>query len=175
MNRSLIYFVVLLLIFSGCKNKPRQSSRELQQIETSRERYMLEWNKKMAEQQDSLFVAIADTSVLEWVKSDNGYYYSISGSENGAQIMTDDVVSMNYILKTILNIPIDTYKVRYVAGKSQDIPSGIQNCVLKMRENQKATLMLPFNLAYGVKGIPGKVAPFQPLRVEITIEKVEKR
>ena len=173
MYRFLIFLLILLV--GGCKNAPRTSSRELKQIEANKEQYMLEWNKKMAEQQDSLFSVIADTSVLQWQKSENGFYYSITGSDEGQVINSGDIISISYILKTIMNEPIEKYEVTFVAGRSQDIPVGIQSGVLKMRENQSGSLLLPFNLAYGVKGIPGKVAPFQPLRIEITIEKVEKR
>ena len=175
MSRLLIYLPVLLLVLSGCKNTPRKSSRELQQIEASKEQYMLEWNKRMAEQQDSLFSFISDTSAMQWQKSEKGYYYSIAGLETGKKIETGDIITISYILKTIMNEAIDSSEVTFVAGKSQDIPIGIQNAVLQLRENQIISLLLPFNLAYGVKGIPGKVLPFQPLRVKVAIEKVEKR
>ncbi|MFB6317357.1 FKBP-type peptidyl-prolyl cis-trans isomerase [Saccharicrinis sp. FJH54] len=175
MFRLIKYLPLFILVFSSCKNTPRKSIRENQLIEASKQQYMLEWNRRMTEQQDSLFKIIADSSVFSWTKADNGYYYTLQDSENGQVVTSGDVVTINLILNTILNEPVDSIVSTFVVGKSQDIPLGIQHAVLQMRKDQTGSFLFPFNLAYGVKGIPGKVVPFQPLRVKITIEKVEKR
>lgn len=169
-------FIVILAVFCfGCKNEPRSTSRQQQKTEDARDKYMLQLNRRMVEQQDSLFKIITDTSVLEWTRTTSGYYLAKTKKTEQDSITPGSLVSISYVLKTVRNEPLDTMQATFYAGKSQDIVPGVQYAVLKMRNAEKASVLLPYTLAFGVKGLPGKIAPYQPLWIEISIEKVEKR
>lgn len=69
----------------------------------------------------------------------------------------------------------------YTMGKPQTVrvskeqfqPIGMYEMLIKMREGEKATFILPYDLAYGAKGVEGMIPPFSTLIYEINILKVE--
>jgi FKBP-type peptidyl-prolyl cis-trans isomerase len=69
----------------------------------------------------------------------------------------------------------------YTMGKPQTVrvskeqfqPIGMYEMLIKMRQGEKATFILPYDLAYGSKGVEGMIPPFSTLIYEINILKVE--
>lgn len=58
-------------------------------------------------------------------------------------------------------------------SKEQFQPIGMYEMLMKMREGEKATFILPYDLAFGAKGVEGMIPPFSTLVYEINILKVE--
>lgn len=69
----------------------------------------------------------------------------------------------------------------YTMGRPQTIkvsrdqfqPIGMYEMLVMMREGEKATFLLPYDLAYGAKGVEGMIPPYSTLVYEINILKVE--
>ncbi|MCU1418830.1 MAG: FKBP-type peptidyl-prolyl cis-trans isomerase (rotamase) [Schumannella sp.] len=61
--------------------------------------------------------------------------------------------------------------VRVVREQFQ--PIGMYEMLIKMREGEKATFVLPYDLAFGAKGVEGMIPPFSTLIYELNILKVE--
>lgn len=69
----------------------------------------------------------------------------------------------------------------YTMGQPQTIrvsreqfqPIGMYEMLIKMREGEKAIFILPYDLAYGAKGVEGMIPPFSTLIYEINILKVQ--
>lgn len=59
--------------------------------------------------------------------------------------------------------------------KTQLDPIGMYDMLTKMSEGDKATFILPYDLAYGADGVEGMIPPFSTLCYEINILKVENK
>jgi len=57
--------------------------------------------------------------------------------------------------------------------KSQLQPIGVYEMLTRMKEGEKATFILPYDLAYGAEGVEGMIPPFATLVYEINVLKVE--
>lgn len=57
--------------------------------------------------------------------------------------------------------------------KSQFQPIGMYEMLTRMKEGEKATFILPYDLAFGAKGVEGMIPPFATLVYEINVLKVE--
>jgi FKBP-type peptidyl-prolyl cis-trans isomerase len=69
----------------------------------------------------------------------------------------------------------------YTYGQPQSIrmsreqfePMGMYEMLNKMKEGEKATFILPYDLAFGAKGVEGMIAPYSTLVYEIYVLKVQ--
>lgn len=69
----------------------------------------------------------------------------------------------------------------YTQGKPQTVrvardqfkPIGMYEMLIKMREGEKATFILPYDIAFGAKGVEGMIPPYSTLVYELNILKVE--
>lgn len=57
--------------------------------------------------------------------------------------------------------------------KAQFQPIGMYEMLTRMKEGEKATFILPYDLAFGAKGVEGMIPPFATLVYEINVLKVE--
>lgn len=170
------YLLLIIIVFISCKNEPRTSSaRNAQSKEEAQKQYLLEMNQDLVAQQDSLFKQIVNASSENWKKSEKGYYYCFDQTDNDLKVEPGSIVRLWYVVKELQDVPVDTFISTFAAGKSQDMPLGIQDAVLKLNMGSRGSLLLPFRMAYGVKGIPEKILPYQPVRVDFEILNVEKR
>ncbi|MES2618608.1 MAG: FKBP-type peptidyl-prolyl cis-trans isomerase [Bacteroidota bacterium] len=58
--------------------------------------------------------------------------------------------------------------------KEQFQPIGMYEMLIKMKEGEKATFILPYDLGFGARGVEGMIPPYTTLVYEINILKVEK-
>ncbi len=58
-------------------------------------------------------------------------------------------------------------------SREQFQPIGMYEMLMKMREGEKATFILPYDLAFGAKGVEGMIPPFSTLIYELNVLKVE--
>lgn len=56
--------------------------------------------------------------------------------------------------------------------KSQFQPIGMYEMLIRMRQGEKATFVLPYDLAFGAKGVEGMIPPYSTLVYELNILKV---
>jgi FKBP-type peptidyl-prolyl cis-trans isomerase FkpA len=69
----------------------------------------------------------------------------------------------------------------YTMGQPQTVrvrreqfqPIGMYEMLIKMKQGEKATFILPYDLAFGAKGAEGMIPPFSTLIYELNILKVE--
>lgn len=58
-------------------------------------------------------------------------------------------------------------------SREQFQPIGLYDLLIKMREGEQATFILPYDLAFGAKGVEGMIPPYSTLIYDINILKVE--
>jgi FKBP-type peptidyl-prolyl cis-trans isomerase FkpA len=58
-------------------------------------------------------------------------------------------------------------------SKEQFQPIGMYEMLIRMREGEKATFILPYDLGFGAKGVEGMIPPFSTLIYELNILKIQ--
>lgn len=108
----------------------------------------------------------------------SGLQYRVIGRGDGIRPGQDDDIECHCVMKVNgMTVLMDTRKlgngdpVEVNVGKCNQ---GLKEGISRMREGSRYELFIPWNLAYGADGIPGKIAPYSNLVVDIEIMKVLK-
>ena len=105
-------------------------------------------------------------------------FHAKSSADTAKQIHENSVVKFHFIGK--LFDGTEFYNT-YTMGQPQIIrvsrdqfqPTGLYDLLIKMKEGEKATFILPYDLGFGAKGVDLMIPPFSTLVYEINILKVE--
>ncbi len=131
-----------------------------------------------------------DDNKLKVEKLPSGLQIATVIAGKGMQPQAGDSVQVNYTGKLVSGKVFDTSlpdvakkanifnpsrpysTLNLVIGRGNVIP-GFDEGVMKMKQGEKATLLIPSNLAYGEQGMPGgMIGPFTPLVFELELVKV---
>jgi hypothetical protein len=105
-------------------------------------------------------------------------FHAKSNADTAKQIHENSIVKFHFIGK--LFDGTEFYNT-YTMGQPQIIrvsreqfqPTGLYDLLIKMKEGEKATFILPYDLGFGAKGVDLMIPPFSTLVYEINILKVE--
>ncbi len=161
------------MFFVACSsnNKPKQR----QSTSVSKEA-LIEMNKaKIAEENDRIESML---SRYQWPvsKTETGVYYWIYEKGHGVKVEQGNILYCEYNLKLpngdeIYNSNTDDALILKI-GKS-DIPSGLEEVLLLMHQGDKAKIIVPSYLAYGLAGDNNKIPSSATLIYDISIGRVD--
>ena len=177
MIKSLLHIVVLALwltLVISCKNEPRRTSGSHHNVEDKQTEYLIELNKQMIDGQLSMMKSYVDSVGLDVYLDSMGFWAQAEGKSFENNIKSGDKLTLSLVISDLASEYRDSSIVAFSAGKSSTVPLGVQQYLFN-RNHKQFTLLLPYSLAYGVKGIPGKVAPYSPIRADVEVLKLEKR
>lgn len=105
-------------------------------------------------------------------------FHAKANADTAKQIHDNSIVKFHFIGK--LFDGTEFYNT-YTMGQPQIIrvardqfqPIGLYDLLIKMKEGEKATFILPYDLGFGAKGVDLMIPPFSTLVYEINILKVE--
>jgi FKBP-type peptidyl-prolyl cis-trans isomerase len=100
------------------------------------------------------------------------------GTDTAKQITEGSVVKFHFIGK--LMDGTEFYN-SYTAGQPQTVkvsrtqfqPIGMYEMLIRMRNGDKATFILPYDLAFGAKGVEAMIPPYSTLVYELNILNVQ--
>lgn len=176
MTRIPIYICIsflCLLFAAACNNTPVPSNQANKPPSVTKEQLM-EMNKAMiAEENDQI-----DALLLRYKwpvnATETGVRYWIYQEGEGAQIKQGDILQCEYSLKLITGDEIynsdNDGLLRVHIGKSE-IPSGLEETILLMRQGDKAKIIVPSYRAYGIAGDGDRVPSRSTLIYDIHIIK----
>lgn len=94
------------------------------------------------------------------VKSESGVYYTILKKGNGPELKIGQTLTMKYkgfLLNGVVFDDSDMHSpLEFQVGRGQLIP-GFDSQALEMKVGEKRTIIIPPELAYGVRGVPGTI------------------
>lgn len=147
----ILSFGILMLSFAGCKqkNKPTAkaapiSDEQMMSVNEQLLRYEIEWMEQYAERH-------------QWQvkKTPSGIFYEIYHQTNGSPIKNGETVVLNYELKLINGETIYSSKAdgpkKFTLGNGE-VETGLEEIVSFMHKGEKAHLLIPSHLGYGVAG-----------------------
>lgn len=141
----------------------RKAADEVQRLE--REASMEISKKRIPEVESMIARTLSEyrTGKLKTEQLDNGLKYIIHEQGTGAQAVNDNMVSVDYYGVTMEGKMFDNSFVRgapyrFPLGKGQVI-KGWDFGIPLLKEGGKATLFIPYELAYGEAGSPPNIGP----------------
>ncbi|HNR86171.1 MAG TPA: FKBP-type peptidyl-prolyl cis-trans isomerase [Taishania sp.] len=173
MIKHCLFLLLFLLIFSACTEEKKNDDFKWTTEESTK------MNKHFSVQED-LDINLYLSRKPEWkmTKTGTGLRYYIYENGSGETAQVDDVVDVEYTITLFdgtqcyatASDEVDEFKV----DKAQ-IESGIQEAVKLMKEGDKAQLIVPSHLAYGIIGDMSKIPPLSPLVVDIKLVKIYRK
>lgn len=153
--------MIIALLFFSCdnvKNKKENQHIDDKQLELSLE----EMNRKMLQYESELIDNYIEKNNLKVIKTGTGLRYQIFNEGDGNLIKKGDVVTLEYELsllsgELLYSSENDGNKVFLVSRGG--VETGLEEAVLKLKNNSEAILILPSHLAHGLVGDGNKIPP----------------
>lgn len=166
-------FICLFFLLTACKENKKEKDFNWSTDSSTK------MNKHFsAEEEIDINLFLARKQEWKMIKTGTGLRYYIYENGTGEPANVDDVVNVEYKVSLLdgtecystANDEVEEFKV----DKAQ-IESGIQEAVKLMRKGDKAILIIPSHLAYGVLGDMTKIPPYSPLLVDISLVKIYRK
>ncbi|MCK9480203.1 MAG: FKBP-type peptidyl-prolyl cis-trans isomerase [Bacteroidia bacterium] len=112
-------------------------------------------------------------------KLDNGIRYYITEHTEGKQAKLNSEVEFHYVGTLLENGVefVNSYlaggRARFIVGDEDIKPEAMNYMVMQLREGEKATFVVPFDLAFGEYGVANLVPPYATVIYEIFLVKVK--
>jgi len=150
----------------SCQRPAPQLPANKSETIDSTELRLLELNEKMILFEDSLIQNYVENSTANYLKHDLGFWYKIEKSDLGNSIQANQKCEIEYRIYSLENNFLLEQKETIIIGKKQ-LPTGIEEALKMMRQGANADLVIPWYLAYGMKGNGNEIKPFSSLVVNI--------
>ena len=153
---------------TSCENNPKQEKKSLEDINEQ----LTNMNKKN--------VAVESKEIDEFIarhffkthKTGTGLRYQIYYNGKGKLPVDHDTVTINYKVYlfdgTLCYTTDTTGPVKFILGIGEQI-KGLEEGVLLMASGDKARLIVPSHLGYGMQGDMNKVPPSSPLFYDVEL------
>ena len=173
-------FTIILLgiILANCKGpEPR---RAVKKSSGSIIKESVARNKRLLDEEEKFFQKIITKDTAHtYTHSDVGswFYYNVKDTVNSYTAKPKDLVTMTYTILSTNNDTIYSYKeidtIKYKVDLQELFP-GLRHSVKLLKENETATFLYPSSLGYGYHGDTKKIGINIPLKVTLSILKIEK-
>ncbi|WP_313384267.1 FKBP-type peptidyl-prolyl cis-trans isomerase [Chishuiella sp.] len=174
MKKIVFTLLVLITIFS-CDQKVIQypvSYSNDDFMQRSQERA-----KKIHQEELQWFDDYIKKNNQKFVKTSSGFWISNDGKRTESTANTGDYIEFEYQVSDLKDNIIysfeDNKTQKVVIGKS-DLTRGVNSALQLIPEGESAKLLLPSFLAYGGYGDQSKIAPDEPIIVDLKIKKIKK-
>lgn len=157
----------ILFGFMACKSErnPPKQMLEKQQALT-----ILEYNQMLVDRTSKMMQEYVDSSLISYSETGTGLYVSELLSLNRVKPSIDTRVEVSYKV-TVMQNGYSYAKKENGLVKTLSI-KGIKEAVQLMEEGEKAQLLIPPHLAFGIRGDGNKIVPAAVLIVELQLIKI---
>ncbi|MEE9364909.1 MAG: gliding motility-associated peptidyl-prolyl isomerase GldI [Cellulophaga sp.] len=139
-------------------------------------------NKKLLAEENKQIQSIIDkdsTNIYRITANGAWYFYTTQNRDTLAVYpRTDDLVTLTYNIVSFTNDTIYSSKeidtLTYKVDKTKLFP-GLRNSIKLLKENETATFLFPSSLGFGYHGDENRIGPNTPIKLTITILKIEQQ
>jgi FKBP-type peptidyl-prolyl cis-trans isomerase len=155
--------------FSACRKSapPQLPSNKNVEIDSTEIR-LTSMNELLIAREDKLLHLFVEKNTTGFQKDSLGFWYKIDTHSEGAKIDKNDYLIIDYQLFTLDNKKIKEEKTGVQLGK-KNLTTGLENGLLLMRKGESATFIVPYYLAFGIKGNGAGVPPYTSVMYKITV------
>ena len=164
--KTLISITAVILLFGACScnrnSVPDKQAQNLDSIETQYKEPMMDWNHAKIRDQDMMIQKYAERRDWGMIRTESGLFYAIY--ENGEGMPADSglIAVFNYDLHLLdgqFCYSSDSTGPRQLRLGRAEIETGLEEALLQMKIGDKAHVIIPPHLAYGMPGDGNRIPP----------------
>lgn len=174
------YYLYLILLFSLTFCARPEPRRAVKVNTGSILKESVTRNKTLLAQEEALILEIIKKDSTNTYQTSGGgtWFHYIEKNDNANYYPnTDDLVTFRYKVTSLENNPIYTEEelgtITYKVDKQELFP-GLRNGIKLLKEHESATFLIPSSMAYGYHGDKDKIGINVPIKITITLLKIDK-
>lgn len=156
--KTLVVIIISFMMFGACSCNRNSSNPEPPDMKTIEKEYkepMMDWNHAKVRDQDMMIQKYAERRNWDMTRTESGLFYSIY--ENGSGMPADSGMTATFhydlhLLDGRFCYSSDSTGPRSIKLGRAQIESGLEEALLSMRQGDKAHIIIPPHLAYGMPG-----------------------
>ncbi|MDD3876822.1 MAG: FKBP-type peptidyl-prolyl cis-trans isomerase [Bacteroidales bacterium] len=146
-----LYILSLFLIFQACNNSNNQSQTDLGDLKEP----LINANKHLAEVENEDIENYIRRYGWQMEETGTGLRIMIYKNGQGLPAESGDIVKVKYKVNLITGLVVyssdEDGPLEFLTGRAETI-NGLEEAVLRMRVGDKAKVIIPSHLAYGLLG-----------------------
>lgn len=162
---TILFFCLLL---SSCIRQSPQLPSNKNKAADKNSASLLAINQNLAKKEDSILKRFVLQQNKAFKRSDIGFWYKIDHVGNGSGIKDSVRCKISYRLMSIKGKLLQDDEKQIVVGKKQFIV-GLEEGIKLMNKGDSATFIVPWYLAYGMKGDGPLIPPYTSLICKIKV------
>lgn len=166
MNWKILFSYLIVLVVFSCKEKPKEIPDSI--IKET----LQQANKKIVSEDKLLIDAYIKRRNWKAEKTGTGLSYFIYKKNEKPRIKSNESVAIKFSLQTLEGkIIFDKNQIQKVKFKVEkdNVESGIHEVIQKMGKGEKAYVILPPHLAFGLTGTE-QIAPYSILVYDLEVQ-----
>ncbi len=168
------FFLFLTISFFGlvssCTNQSGEPYRSVSDKDLSKS--LEKANRYLVRAENEQINDYVRRHKLKMTETGTGLRYTVHMEGNGQLIKKGELVKLKFVLKFLTGDIVYTSEDKgvktFVVGQG-GVESGLEEAILLLRRGDKATIILPSHLAFGLLGDEDKIPPKTSLVYEIEI------
>lgn len=165
-----LVFITLLIVTIGCRQASEPQTREIDPA--SYKEPLLKANKQTVGTENAQIRSLIERYGWKMKETGTGLRYLVYHEGNGPRTKKDEVVKINYEVRLITGDLVYTSKEsgpkEFKIG-SGGVESGLEEAILLLKVGDKAKLILPSHLAFGLIGDQDQIPPKSTLIYDIEV------
>jgi FKBP-type peptidyl-prolyl cis-trans isomerase len=159
--KTIALFFICFLLLCCTKQSPQLPSNKGVEIDKDAVS-LLAINQNLAKKEDGILKKIALQKDKAFKRSEIGFWYKIERTGKGLKMNDSTVCSFSYRVTSLKGKLLQHDEKKIVIGKKQ-IVSGLEEGLKLMNKGDSATIIVPWYLAYGMKGDEPMIPPYTSL------------
>lgn len=165
--RTVIALLLLVLLVSCTKSKPQLPSNKGRMTDKSIAQ-LLEMNQKLTLKEDSLLLQYVEKSDQKFKKNELGFWYIISKMTQKAKLKDKEAFRFDCKM-SLLNGKLLKSEIKAVSLGKKELVQGLEEALKLMHKGESATFVIPWYLAYGMKGNGKLIPPYTSIVYEVNL------
>ncbi len=172
-SSSLFMLTVVVSLFFSCGNTQKEEEKPINPLDYKQD--LEEVNKKLNQKEAEDIAAFIKRYDWDMKESGSGLRYYIYNEGNGRQVEKFKLVTIRFKTKLLTGEQLysseEDGNKEFILGQSTEI-SGLEEGLLLMKEGDKAKLIVPSHLAFGLLGDQEKIPMRACLVYDVEVLKV---
>lgn len=160
--------LLLSVVFFACTRPAPQIPANKPDADDSLGMAVVQANEKLIIAEDSLVNVYANKSDSGFSRHKSGFWYKINHSTHQQFLKANGKYRIQYSVYSLDNKYL-LNETKWVETGKRQIIRGLDEALLLMRRGEKATLIIPWYLAYGLKGDLKTVSPYTSVKVYLYV------
>jgi len=168
LHKSQVISILFSIFIISCVKQAPQLPSNKGNVPDKNIALLLKINKSIAVKEDSVLEKFVEKSGQKYQKNKQGFWYKIDESSNGTYLKQKE--TFRYKVKLFsLDGKLLLQEVKSATIGKKEIVVGIEEGIKLMKKGETATLIIPWYLAYGMKGNGKKVQAYTSIMYQVTL------